>query len=145
LFANLTPRIIAEKYLTDKSEDEIKDYKFMCFNGEVKCIFVCLNRNSESGLNIDIYDKNWKLIPVKRPGHPNSGINIPKPENFDKMIVYAEKLSNDIPFVRVDFYETNKHLYFGELTFYPNAGFTGFIPELYDSIFGGWLELPRNK
>ena len=128
--------------MVDESGTELKDYKLMCFNGKVKCIFVCLNRNSPNGLNIDIYDTNWNLMPFGRPNAPNSGTRIPKPKNFDKMIKFAEKLSKNIPFVRVDFYEVNGRLYFGELTFYPGAGFEKFTPESYDYLLGSWLELP---
>jgi hypothetical protein len=101
-----------------------------------------LNRNSENGLNVDIYDMNWKLMPFERRDHPNSGNIILKPKNFDKMVKFAEILSKDMPFVRVDFYETNKQLYFGELTFFPGAGFEEFTPESFDALLGSWIKLP---
>jgi len=140
-YKNLKPRIICEKYMVDESGTELKDYKFMCFNGEVKCSFVCLNRNSSNGLNVDFYDMNWKPMPFERH-YPCSGTAIPKPKNFDRMVEFAEKLSKDIPFVRVDFYETDRQLYFGELTFYPGAGFEEFTPESYDYLLGAWIDLP---
>lgn len=140
-YKNIKPRIICEKYMVDESETELKDYKFMCFNGEVKCSFVCLNRNSETGLNVDFYDMNWNPMPFERH-YPNSKTVISKPENFDKMVEFAQKLSKNIPFIRVDFYETNGQLYFGELTFYPGAGFEEFTPESYDYLLGSWIELP---
>lgn len=141
-YKNVTPKIICEKYMVDESGIELKDYKFMCFNGEVKCSFVCLNRNLESGLNVDFYDTEWKLMPFERH-YKNSGITIPKPKNYDKMIEFAKKLSKEIPFVRVDFYETNEQLYFGELTFYPGSGLEEFNPEKYDYLLGGWIKLPN--
>lgn len=141
-YKNIKPRIICEKYMVDESDTELKDYKFMCFNGEVKCIFVCLNRNSSKGLNVDIYDTNWNLMPFERPNSPNSDTIIPKPKKIDKMIEFAEKLSKDKLFVRVDFYEINGQLYFGEITFYPGAGFEKFKPESYDYLLGSWIELP---
>lgn len=144
-YKNIKPRIICEKYMVDESGTELKDYKFMCFNGQVKCIFVCTNRTSPTGLNIDIYDVAWNLMPFGRPNQPGTGVKIPKPKNFDKMIKYAEKLAENIPFIRVDFYETDGQLFFGELTFYPGAGFEEFSPEFYDSILGGWITLPGNK
>ena len=118
-YKNVKPRILCEKYLVDESGKELIDYKFMCFNSEVKCIFVCSNRNSPLGLNIDIYNVDWNLMPFGRPNSPRTGVKIPKPRNFNKMIEFAEKLAKDIPFIRVDFYEVDGHLYFGELTFYP--------------------------
>ena len=143
-YKNIKPRIICEKYMVDESGMELKDYKFMCFNGEVKCSFVCLNRNSSTGLNVDFYDMDWKPMPFKRH-YPNSDTIISKPKNFDKMVKFAEKLSKDIPFVRVDFYETNGQLYFGELTFYPGSGFEEFTPEKYDYLLGRWIKLPAKK
>ena len=141
-YKNVKPRIICEKYLVDESGKELIDYKFMCFNGVVKCIFVFSNRYSPTGLNIDIYDVNWNLMPFGRPNIASTGVKIPKPKNFQKMIQYAEKLAVNIPFIRVDFYEVNGHLYFGELTFYPASGFGRFAPEYYDDILGSWLKLP---
>ncbi|EEK76122.1 ATP-grasp fold amidoligase family protein [Bacillus cereus] len=141
-YKNVRPRIICEEYMVDESGTELKDYKFMCFNGEVKSVFVCLNRNSSKGLNIDFYDPDWNLLPFTRQ-YPNSGISVPKPKSFDQMIVCAEKLSKDIPFIRVDFYEINGKMYFGELTLYPASGFSAFKPEKYDSLLGSWIQLPR--
>lgn len=140
-YKNVKPKIICDKYMVDESGSELKDYKFMCFNGVVKCSFVCLNRNSKSGLNVDFYDMDWNPMSFERH-YPNSGTIIPKPKNFDKMVEFAEKLSIDIPFVRVDFYESNGWLYFGELTFYPGSGFEGFNPESYDYLLGSWIKLP---
>lgn len=144
-YKHVKPRIICEKLMADELGKELIDYKIMCFNGKAKCIFVCLNRHSKTGLNIDIYDLDWKLMEFGRPNHPNSGMIIPKPENFDKMIYYSEIISKDIPFLRVDFYEVKGQLYFGELTLYPGAGFEKFIPEEYDNLLGSWLELPIGK
>ncbi len=144
-YKNIKPRIICEKYMVDESGKQIKDYKIMCFNGKAKCVFVCSNRNSPGGLNIDIYDMDWNLMPVQRPNSPNSGVIIPTPKTFEMMVKFAEKLSKDIPFVRVDFYEVNGQLYFGEMTFYPASGFEKFEPESYDYLFGSWLQLPINN
>lgn len=141
-YKNVKPRIIIEKYMKNKEDTVLKDYKFMCFNGKVKCSFVCSNRNSKIGLNVDFYDLNWNKMPFERH-YPNSNSVIEKPINYDLMIELAEKLSKNIPFVRVDFYEVDKKLYFGELTFYPGAGFEEFNPEEYDKKLGGMLELPN--
>lgn len=145
-YKNIKPRIICEEYMIDEIYGELKDYKLMCFNGKVEHIFVCLNRNSSTGLNIDIYDKGWRLLPFERPTTPNSiEKNNKKPVNFEKMINYAEKLSKGIPFLRVDFYEINDRLFFGELTFYPGSGFEKFRPNNYDRVLGDLLHLPKEK
>lgn len=140
-YKNVKPRIICERYMVDESGVELKDYKIMCFNGKVKCSFVCSNRNSKCGLNIDIFDNDWNLMPFGRPGHPNSGKKIPKPQKFDEMLKFAETISKDMPFVRVDYYEINGKLYIGELTFYPASGFGKFMPESYDYLLGSWIVL----
>lgn len=143
-YKNIKPRIICEKYMVDESGVELKDYKFMCFNGEVKCSFVCLNRNLSEGLNVDFYDIDWNSMPFERH-YPSSGKVIPKPKNYNKMIEFAERLSKDIMFVRVDFYEVNGKLYFGELTFYPGSGLEEFTPESYDYLLGSWIDLFHKK
>lgn len=143
-YQNVKPRIICEKYMVDESSEGLKDYKFMCFNGEVKCSFVCSNRDSKAGLSLDFYDMNWEILPFTRK-YPNSGTLIPKPKTFDKMVNYAGKLSRDMFFVRVDFYEVDGQLYFGELTLYPGAGLEEFTPESYDELLGSWIKLPINN
>ncbi|MBG9814563.1 glycosyl transferase [Bacillus endophyticus] len=141
-YKNIKPRIICEKFMVDESGTELKDYKFMCFNGNVKCSFVCLNRNSPGGLNVDFYDMDWKPMPFERR-YPKSEKIIPKPKNFEKMVELSQILSRDLSFIRVDFYESNGKLYFGELTFYPGSGFEEFTPKKYDYILGSWLQLPK--
>ena len=140
-YKNIEPKIICEKLIIDESGEDLKDYKVMCFNGEPKCIFVCIDRHTPTGLKINFYDTDWNLMPFKRH-YPNSEKMIAKPKNFEKMIEFSKVLSRDFPFVRVDFYEVNDHLYFGELTFYPGAGFEEFEPEEYDKILGDWIKLP---
>lgn len=139
----INPKIICEKYMVDDSGTELKDFKFMCFNGEPKCLLVASNRNRPGGLKIDFYDMEWNLLPFERH-YPRSGIEIPKPKSFDEMVILARKLSENIPFVRVDFYEVNGQPYFGELTFYPGSGYLEFTPEKFDYLLGSWLELPKS-
>ena len=143
-YKNVKPRIICEEYMVDESEIELKDYKFMCFSGEVKCSFVGLNRNSVTGLNVDFYDIDWKPMPFERH-YPNSGKIIPRPKNYNKMIELSEILSKNKLFVRVDFYEVRGKLYFGELTFYPGSGYEKFVPESYDYLLGSWIRLTHDN
>lgn len=141
-YKSIRPRIICEEYMTDETGDELKDYKFLSFNGTVKCLFVCLNRDSKEGLNVDFYDLDWNAMPFERH-YKSSGRALKKPRNFDRMIEMAETLSKNIPFVRVDFYEANGKIYFGELTLYPGNGFEEFTPESYDDLLGSWIHLPE--
>lgn len=141
-YKNLTPRIIAEEYLPMISPEDSNDYKFMCFNGFVKCSFVCSNRFEKDGLKVTFYDREWNMMPFERH-YPASEYAIPKPFHYDRMVELAEILSKDIPFVRVDFYCCQNKIYFGELTFYPGDGFEEFSPESYDLLLGSWIELPE--
>lgn len=143
-YKNVKPRIIIEEYMQEDGKEDLTDYKFMCFNGKVKCSFTCLNRHSKEGLNVDFYDVDWNKMPFERH-YKNSNTILEKPKNYEKMLELAEKLSKDIPFVRVDFYEIHGKIYFGELTFYPGAGFEEFNPEKYDEILGSWIELPKKE
>lgn len=142
-YKDVKPRIIAEKYMIDEVESEnLSDYKIHCFNGIPKFILVCRNRFSEHGLTDDFFTPNWEHLDVRRPTHPNSDITIPKPSNLTEMLELAEKLSKGIPFVRVDLYTVNGHIYFGEMTFFPASGFSPFVPSSWDRIFGEWVILP---
>lgn len=142
-YKNVKPRIIAEQYMEDSVTAELRDYKFFCFSGEPKVTLVCSERFSEKGLQEDFFDESWNRIPVKRPYHPNSETEILKPIQFGLMREIARKLANAIPFVRIDFYEINNKVYFGEITFFPASGFSGFVPREWDSIFGEWIQLPE--
>ena len=139
-YKNVKPRILIEKFIDFNDSQEIPDYKFMCFNGTVKCSFVCTDRYSSDGLKVTFFDRNWDVMPFERH-YPKSYVKIPKPENYEMMVELAEKLSKGIPFVRVDFYNVNGQIYFGELTFYPGSGFEEFSPEEWDYILGDWINL----
>lgn len=143
-YKNVKPRIIAEKYMENSNDEELKDYKLMCFNGKVKFAFICTDRYSEDGLKVTFFDLNWHKLPFERH-YPSSNKYIEEPKNYELMKILAEELSQDIPFVRVDFYEINGKIYFGELTFYPGAGFEEFNPEIWDQKIGDMLELPKEK
>lgn len=133
-YKNVPRKIIGEKYMGD----DLNDYKLMCFNGKVKCSFVCSERNY--GLHVTFFDNDWNKLPFERH-YPASDKNIPKPQKYDEMVSLAEKLSSGIPFVRVDFYEINGHIFFGELTFYPGSGFEEFTPIDADYLLGSYISL----
>ncbi len=139
-YKGIRPRIVCEKLLADDSGVELKDYKFMCFRGDVNGVFVCSERNSPTGLKVDYYNLDWELQPFLRH-YPNSGKPMIKPKTFDKMVAFASILSKDLPFGRIDFYESEGRLYFGEITFYPGSGFEEFTPDCYDDIFGAYLRV----
>ena len=140
-YKDVMPKIIAEQYIQQNAYEELDDYKLMCFNGKVKATFVCSDRFSEDGLKVTFYDTDWNRLPFERH-YPSSKIEIEKPKTYDKMVVFAEKLADKIPFVRVDFYEIGGKTYFGELTFFPGGGYEEFTPKEWDKILGDWIKLP---
>ncbi len=139
-YKDVKARILAEQFLT--ADQELRDYKFMCFNGRVLCSFVCSERFSGNGLKVTFYDRDWKRMPFSRH-YPSAPYEIAKPEKYDEMVELAETLSEGIPFVRVDFYETNESVFFGEMTFFPGGGFEEFEPFEWDLKLGSWIDLDR--
>lgn len=144
-YKNVVPRIIAETYMEDEKDRELRDYKFFCFDGKVKALFIATDRETEGEeTKFDFFDENFNHLNFTN-GHPNS-INLPhKPHQFELMKELAEKLSVNIPQVRVDFYEVNGKVYFGEMTFFHWSGMTPFEPEEWDYKFGSWIKLPNKR
>ena len=95
-------------------------------------------------LRQSFYDVDWNLLPFNMTGHPHhdQGIIFPKPKSLSKMIELARKLSEDFAFVRVDFYDVEGQIFFGELTFTPANGYAVFIPRELDTKYGDMLQLP---
>lgn len=142
-YKNVPRRIIAEEYISE-SNGELLDYKFFCFNGKVKCMKVDFDRFTNHSANY--YNTKGVLLPfeeVAYPSNPNRIIEFPT--NFNQMVFFAEKLSEEIPFLRVDFYNLNGSIYFGELTFFPAGGIGKFEPNEWDLKLGEWLHLPIGK
>lgn len=133
-------RIIAEKYMVDESGTELKDYKIFCFNGKAKIIEVDFDRFVAHKRNL--YSTRWESLNFEIQYPRDISYVIPRPETLNEILLLAEKLSHEIPHLRVDFYLIENKIYFGELTFYHEAGFGKFNPEEWDYKLGGWIELP---
>lgn len=144
VYKDIKPRIFAEEFVED-SNQKLVDYKVHCFNGEPKFLIVFGDRFGKNGMTDDFFDVNWQHLSVARPGHLFAKEDISKPANLDLMLVLARKLSAGIKFLRVDFYSVDGRVLFGEMTFYPAAGFEKFVPEEWDEIFGNWIKLPSKK
>lgn len=140
-YLNVKPRIIAEKYLEDLADGELRDYKFFCFSGEPKVLYIAQGRGDNRPTVADFFDMDFKHLDLKID-HEMADTPPSKPQCFDQMKEYAKKLSAGIPHVRVDFYEVNGKLYFGEMTFFHCSGFAAFHPEEWDKTFGSWIKLP---
>lgn len=144
-YKNVKPRIIAEQYMEDDVTQELRDYKFFCFSGNPKALFVASDRQTEGEeTKFDFFDMDYNHLPITN-GHPNAKIMPQKPEKFEEMKMLAKKLSKGYPHVRVDFYEVNGKVYFGELTFFHWSGLMPFEPEKWDYEFGSWLSLPKTN
>ena len=134
------PRIIAEKYMVDSEDDVLTDYKFFCFNGVPKMMYI--SKDVSTNPHTDFFDMDWNHLPF-RLKDPNADIVPAKPSHFEEMKEIACKLSRGIPHVRVDLYVINEQIYFGEMTFFHNSGIFDVIPDEWDFIIGEWLELPQ--
>ncbi len=144
-YKNVKPRILAEAYMEDTQTSELRDYKFFCFDGEVKALFIATERQKDGEeVKFDFFDMDFNHLKL-RQGHPNAAVCPEKPEKFDEMRCLAGKLSKGIPHVRVDFYEVNGKVYFGELTFSHFTGLVPFEPEEWDYTFGSWIQLPEKS
>ena len=144
-YKNVKPKIFAEKYMEQKQEDGqecLTDYKFFCFDGKVKVMYIANEKANPP--STDYFDVNFNHIDLITRDK-NALIPPPKPEQFEKMVELAETLSKGIPCVRVDFYYVNKQIYFGEFTFYHNAGFCSLKPYKWETTLGSWIKLPEKK
>ena len=137
------PQIIAEQLLDD-GNGELIDYKFMCFNGKVKCVFTVTNRFSTGNMHVTFYDMDWNIMPFTRH-YAADDVAIKRPQSYEKMLEIAEKLAADLTFARIDFYDINGKPYFGEITLCPGNGVEEFKPEEWDNILGSWLDIEKNK
>lgn len=142
-YKNVKPRIIAEQYMSDAGgSNELSDYKWFCFNGEPKAMFIATDRFARGEeTKFDFYDTEFNHLPFTN-GHPNAKKTIVKPKGFEEMMQLARKLSEGIPHVRVDLYDINGKIYFGEMTFFHWSGTKPFVPQEWDYKFGSWIELP---
>lgn len=141
-YKGVKPRIMVEKFMEEIEHSSLKDYKFYCFNGKPKFVEIHLDRNTDH--KSSFYDLNFQQLPFRDvEEHETIQTSIEKPEQFEEMILLAEKLADKLPFVRVDFYYFENRIVFGEMTFYPGDGRADFQPEEYNKILGDMLELPK--
>lgn len=120
-YKGIPPLIIAERLIQDEKYNELRDYKFLCFDGVPYYCWVDCDRYTNHTRNV--YDMEWNLMPWTQGGYKNSSVSVEKPENFDTMVEVAKKLSADFSHVRVDLYNVEGKIYFGEMTFTNGSGF----------------------
>lgn len=143
VYKDIDPKILTEELLVPEDGFQQKyglnDYKILCFNGEAKFIWVDIDRSNNHRRNF--FDLNWNQVNVISDKPLFKG-EIDKPFGLEKMIEIANTFSKDFPFVRVDFYSLNNHIYIGELTFYPWSGTVQFTPDDFDFELGSYFMLP---
>lgn len=142
-YYDIKPRIICEKYLNKDENNDLVDYKFFCFKGKPTYLYVIVGRFLKDGAKLGIFNTDFEKVPYKRIDIPELLTTLEKPKNFNKMIDIAKTLSEDFPHVRVDLYNIDGQIFFGELTFYNGSGYKEHIPRELDNIFGNQFELPK--
>lgn len=147
-YKDIKPRIIAEKYLTEESKNTsygetspLKDYKIYTFNGVARLCMI--NQDRKVHTRADYFDRNYKWLDFKW-GYDHAEVPPPKPRNYELMYELAEKLAVDSTELRVDFYEVNGRVFFGELTFFDGSGFDRIEPIEWDYKLGSMIKLPDN-
>lgn len=142
-YYNIEPKIICEKYLERDENNDLIDYKIFCFGGKAYCLYVIAERFLDTGIRLGIYDMDFKRLPYNRADIEGLTKHIKKPKNFDKMVRIAEDFAKDFAHVRVDFYNVDGKIVFGELTFYDGSGYKGFIPDEFDFKLGEQFNIVR--
>lgn len=141
-YKEIEPKIIAENFIQD-SEGNLNDYKFLCFHGEVYYCWVDIDRNNNHKRNV--YNLNWDLQDWNQHTYPNTESKLEKPENFDEMVEIAKILCQGFSHVRVDLYNVDGKIFFGELTFSNSSGFELIYPHSANQMLGNLWRLPMDK
>lgn len=139
VYKNVQRKIICEELINTQDGKAPKDYKFFCSYGIPKFLFVASDRNGEHAY-FDYFSLDWEHYDVINE-HPHSPVPLGKPDQFQEMIKAAGDIAGDFPIVRVDLYNENGKVYFGELTFLHFGGLHPFIPAEFDTFFGDMLPL----
>ena len=140
VYKDIVPKVFAEQYLQQDSDDCLWDYKFFCFNGEPKIMY--MEKEASESKTEAFFDMEQNYLDLEMDD-PRPDVPPQLPECFDLMRSLAEKLSEGIPFLRVDFFFINGQIYVGELTFYHQSGLTKMKPEIWDLKLGQWIRLPE--
>ncbi len=139
-YKNVRPRIIVEKFLEDANR-ELLDFKLFCFNGEVK--FIQVHKLFDGNKCLAHFDLNWNKLDVTSQDMKSYKGEVEKPKNLKEMIELSSKLADKLPFVRVDLYDVDNQILFGELTFYPSDARKNFFPESFNKKVAEYLILPK--
>ena len=144
-YSDIPRKIIVEKFLKDNEREMLQDIKIHCFNdGKKKRFFDLCSRESVDGkVKSTIYDENWNNLKITNADLDENEYE--KPKNFEEILEVSQKLSKDFDCVRVDLYNINEKIYFGELTFCDDSGFGEFTDEKWDYTFGSYWKQKVKK
>ena len=134
-------RIIIEEYIDSNAENGLTDYKFFCFNGKFEYIYVLCDRVLGKHVKLGIYNKNLEKLNVYRNDELPLHEEIEFPDNISEMIEKAEKISASFPHARVDMYNENGKILFGEVTFFDGSGYMSYDPDSFDFEIGSKFDL----
>lgn len=140
-YKDVPRRLLCERYMNDGRNGGLTDFKFYCFNGEPKYLYVSAGLENHATAKISFLTMDWQFAPFGRSDYAPFTELPSKPAKFDEMLEYARRLSAGFPFLRVDLYEIDNVVYFSELTFFPCSGMMPFVPEEWDQKLGDMLEL----
>lgn len=143
VYKDIKPRIICEKFLLQNGGDELRDYRFFCFNGEPKFVAVDFSITDKKKTRRNLYDLEWNFIDAQISYPNETSIKVEKPEKLEEMLQLSQKLSSGFPHARVDFYYIDNRIIFGEITFFHQSGMGKISPPEFETKMGEWLELPR--
>lgn len=145
VYNDIKPRIICEKFIEQDDGDELRDYRFFCFNGEPKFITVDFSITDKKKTRRNLYDLQWNIM-EEEISYPKENIfNVMKPKQLEKMINLSRKLSSNFPHARVDFYYIQGKIIFGEITFFHQSGMGKISPLRFEEEMGKWLHLPNDE
>ena len=148
-YKNIEPCVIIEEFL-DTGNKPLLDYRFLCFSGRFEYLFVDYDTCDEKGhhkieAKRNVYSREYEQLPYKVGRDEFNSSIAPKPANYDKMIEIAEALSKPFPFVRVDLYNLDGRIVFGELTFFHAGGFNVIAPPEFERLLGDLIQLPQER
>lgn len=139
-------RIIVEEYIdADPVEGGLIDYKFLCFSGKTDYLYVVADRTLGNGAGFGFYNMEFQRMNYRRNDERELERDLNKPEGFDKMIQIAETLSKPFPHARIDLYNANGKILFGEITFFDGSGYMSYDPDEFDLLAGSAFILPEKK
>ncbi|MCQ6526090.1 ATP-grasp fold amidoligase family protein [Bacillus mycoides] len=144
VYRDIKPRIICEKFIEQGGEEELRDYRFFCFNGEPKFISVDFSINDKKKTRRNLYDLEWNLMDQEISYPKELAIKVNKPNKLNEMIDLSKKIASDFPHARIDFYYIQEKIIFGEITFFHQSGMGRIMPPEFEEEMGVWLELPNS-